>query len=157
LFIVGEVDAIGPLYQVANVVAVPTVVGSGTPIKVLDAFARGLCVSASSFVDQSLGLSAFGFPLNNSASEFAADVLGLLKSSDARQKRAKLAKQFAATRLSTEAYDASWEEAAGLASPSHADVQVRTPPMLEDETPQATILVRSKRGRRIHREAVNAD
>ena len=157
LFIVGEVDAIDPLYQVASVVAVPTVVGSGTPIKVLDAFARGLCVSASSFVDQSLGLSAFGFPLNNSASAFAADILGLLKSSDARQKRAGLAKQFAATRLSTDVYDASWEELAGLASASHADAQVRTVPTPEDEAPQATILARPKRGRRNHQEAVNAD
>ena len=62
LLAIGEVTCLDPLYAMASVVAVPTVTGSGTPIKVLDAFARGLCVSIPKFVDRALGLRYFWIP-----------------------------------------------------------------------------------------------
>ncbi len=114
LFALGEVDVLDPLYRIATVVAVPTSVGTGTPIKVLDAFARGLCVSVSDFVDRSLDLGAYGFPLCAEPHEFAADIRRLLSSEEARRERIALARQFAADQLGTETYDEKWRSLAGL-------------------------------------------
>ena len=114
LLAIGEVASLDPLYAMASVVAVPTVTGSGTPIKVLDAFARGLCVSIPKFVDRALGLSALGFPMTDTPAEFGADILTLLRSPKARQDRIGLARRFADTHLSEASYDAKWAELAGL-------------------------------------------
>jgi len=114
LFALGEVDVLDPLYRIARVVAVPTSVGTGTPIKVLDAFARGLCVSVSDFVDRALDLGACGFPMSAEPHEFAADIRMLLTSEDARRERIALAQKFAADQLGTETYDAKWRSLAGL-------------------------------------------
>jgi hypothetical protein len=114
LMAIGEVASLDPLYAMASVVAVPTVTGSGTPIKVLDAFARGLCVSIPKFVDRALGLTALGFPMTDTPAEFGADILTLLRSPKARQDRIGLARRFAETRLSPAIYDAKWAELAGL-------------------------------------------
>jgi hypothetical protein len=101
------------------VVAVPTSFGTGTPIKVLDAFARGLCVSVSDFVDRALDLSGYGFPMCAEAHEFAADIRSLLVSEEARRERIALAQKFAADQLGPETYDAKWRSLAGLpAEPS---------------------------------------
>jgi glycosyltransferase involved in cell wall biosynthesis len=114
LFALGEVEALDPLYRIARVVAVPTSVGTGTPIKVLDAFARGLCVSVSDFVDRALDLSAYGFPICAAPHVFAADILGLLMSEEARRDRIALAQEFAADWLSPAKYDAKWRSLADL-------------------------------------------
>jgi glycosyltransferase involved in cell wall biosynthesis len=114
LFALGEVDVLDPLYRIARVVAVPTSVGTGTPIKVLDAFARGLCVSVSDFVDRALDLGAYGFPMCTEPHEFAADIRKLLSSEEARLERIALAQEFAADQLGTETYDAKWRSLAGL-------------------------------------------
>ena len=116
LFALGEVDVLDPLYRIATVVAVPTSVGTGTPIKVLDAFARGLCVSVSDFVDRSLDLGAYGFPMCGEPREFAADIRKLLSSEEARHERIALAREFAADQLGPETYDAKWRSFAGLAA-----------------------------------------
>ena len=114
LLAIGEVASLDPLYAMASVVAVPTVTGSGTPIKVLDAFARGLCVSIPKFVDRALGLSALGFPMTDTPAEFGADILTLLRSPKARQDRIGLARAIPETHLSEATYDAKWAELAGL-------------------------------------------
>jgi hypothetical protein len=116
LFALGEVEALDPLYRIASVVAVPTSVGTGTPIKLLDAFARGLCVSVSDFVDRALDLAAYGFPMCATPHEFAADIRKLLSSEEARCERIALARQFAADQLGPETYDAKWRSLAGLAA-----------------------------------------
>jgi glycosyltransferase involved in cell wall biosynthesis len=114
---VGEVQALEPLYRMARVVAVPTTVGSGTPIKVLDAFARGLCVSVSSFVDRALDLDAYAFPMAADAQGFAADIRMLLASEEARESRIELARRFSADHLQPSTYDAKWCRLAGLEAP----------------------------------------
>jgi Glycosyl transferases group 1 len=157
LFVVGEVETLDPLYRIADVVVIPTIVGSGTPIKILDAFARGLCVSVSSFVDRSLGLSGHGFPLNRSPNDFAVDILALLQSPDARQKRAHLARKFAEKQLSTDIYDANWEKLAGLTSAAHTGDHERSLPISGAKVQQVAVLGRPKRGRRAEREDMNAD
>jgi glycosyltransferase involved in cell wall biosynthesis len=161
LFALGEVERLDCLYKMASVVAAPILTGSGTPIKVLDAFARGLCVSVSSFVDRALGLSSIGFPMADEPSDFAADILGLLKSPKARQERIGLAKQFAEAHLSTAVYDAKWEEMAGLgASPPRADQsgssQVPEAPAAggKDAVPPLKV---AKARRRAKKEFVSAD
>jgi hypothetical protein len=129
LFVLGEVDFVDPLYEVVRVVAVPTASGSGTPIKMLDALSRGLCISVSDFVDRALGLSAYGFPLATSARAFAADILMLLSSREARAERIALAQKFAGEQLAVAVYDARWRSLAGLrpANPSGPDVEPATP------------------------------
>ncbi len=114
LLAVGEVDVLDPLYRIARVVAVPTSVGTGTPIKMLDALARGLCVSVSDFVDRALDLAAYGFPMCAEPHEFAADIRELLTSEEARRERIALAEEFAADQLRPEIYDAKWRSLAGL-------------------------------------------
>jgi glycosyltransferase involved in cell wall biosynthesis len=114
LFALGEVDVLDPLYRIARVVAVPTAVGTGTPIKALDALARGLCVSVSDFVDRALDLGAYGFPMCAEPHEFAADIRELLTSEEARRERIALAREFAAEQLRPETYDAKWRSLAGL-------------------------------------------
>ncbi len=114
LFALGEVDFVDPLYEVVRVVAVPTASGSGAPIKMLDALARGVCISASAFVDRALNLSALGFPLVTSPRAFAADILMLLSSREARAERMTMAQKFASERLGAEVYDAKWRVLAGL-------------------------------------------
>jgi hypothetical protein len=76
--------------------------GSDAPIKMLDALARGVCVSVSEFVDRALNLSAYGLPLAASPRAFAADILTLLSSREARAERIALAQQFAREQLGTE-------------------------------------------------------
>jgi hypothetical protein len=114
LFALGEVDVLDPLYRIARVVAVPTSVGTGTPIKALDALARGLCVSVSDFVDRALDLAAYGFPMCAEPHEFAADIRELLTSEEARLERIALAEEFAADQLGPQTYDAKWRSLAGL-------------------------------------------
>jgi hypothetical protein len=114
LFALGEVDVLDPLYRIARVVAVPTSVGTGTPIKALDALARGLCVSVSDFVDRALDLAAYGFPMCAEPHEFAADIRELLTSEEARLERITLAEEFAADQLGPQTYDAKWRSLAGL-------------------------------------------
>jgi glycosyltransferase involved in cell wall biosynthesis len=116
LFALGEVEALDPLYRIAGVVAVPTSVGTGTPIKVLDAFARGLCVSVSNFVDRALDLRAYGFPMCAEPREFATDIRELLSSQDARRERIALAREFAADQLGVATYDVKWRALAGVAA-----------------------------------------
>jgi glycosyltransferase involved in cell wall biosynthesis len=114
LFVLGEVDFVDPLYEVVRVVAVPTASGSGAPIKMLDALSRGLCVSVSEFVDRALDLSAYGFPLATNPRAFAADILMLLSSREARAERMALAQKFAGEQLAAAVYDAKWRSLAGL-------------------------------------------
>jgi len=130
LFALGEVDVLDPLYRIARVVAVPTSVGTGTPIKVLDAFARGLCVSVSDFVDRALDLGAYGFPMSAEPHEFAADIRMLLTSEDARRERISLAQEFAADQLGTETYDAKWRSLSGLPA-EWGGVEERPAPIAE--------------------------
>jgi glycosyltransferase involved in cell wall biosynthesis len=113
-FALGEVESLEPLYQTATVVVVPTVVGTGTPIKALDGLARGLCLSLPKFVDRALGLSEFGFPSANNPNEFGRDILELLRSEDARRARRSLAKKYAENFLSRETYDAKWRSMANV-------------------------------------------
>ena len=129
LFALGEVEILDPLYRIASVVAVPTSVGTGTPIKVLDAFARGLCVSVSDFVDRSLNLGAYGFPMCAEPHEFAADIRKLLSSEEARHERIALARQFAADQLGPETYDAKWRSLAGLTAQSGVVDELSAPGM----------------------------
>ena len=157
LFVVGEVESLDSLYRLAEVVVVPTVVGTGTPIKILDALARGLCISMPGFVDRSLGLGAFGFPLNNSESDFAADILDLLKSPEARQKRASLAKRFAKTHLTIDAYDASWKELAGLSPAKPVGLPSATEPPIRAKTQKFPVPTRNKRARGADQEGLDAD
>ncbi|MDG3442657.1 glycosyltransferase [Nitrospirillum amazonense] len=103
-----EVEVLDPLYKIARVVAAPVVVGTGTPIKVLDALAHGLCTTISSFIDSALDLSGHGFPLCDTAEDFAKDILHLLKSEEARNARRALARAFAERHLTAEAYDREW-------------------------------------------------
>ena len=109
-----EVDSLTPLYRIATVVAAPVITGTGTPIKVLDALARGLCLTVSSFVDSALGLSEHGFPLCQTPDQFAADIVKLLQSDEARAQRRALARSFAAQYLTEEAYARSWCEMIGM-------------------------------------------
>jgi glycosyltransferase involved in cell wall biosynthesis len=109
-----EVESLDPLYKVAQVIAIPTAVGSGTPIKILDAFARGLVVSSTNFVDQSLGLRAYGFPMASDSQSFARDIQDLLSSAEARERRREIAVRFAHEQLSIEGYDAKWRRLAGF-------------------------------------------
>jgi glycosyltransferase involved in cell wall biosynthesis len=127
LFALGEVEVLDPLYRIASVVAVPTSVGTGTPIKVLDAFARGLCVSASNFVDRALDLRAYGFPMCAEPHEFAADIRELLSSQDARRERIALAQEFAADQLGAATYDTKWRALAGLAADRGVIGEMSTP------------------------------
>ena len=60
-----------------------------------------------------LGLSAYGFPLMTDASAFAADIVSLLASREARAERMALAREFAAAELTSEVYDAKWRSLAG--------------------------------------------
>jgi hypothetical protein len=134
LLVLGEVENLDPLYRLASVVAIPTTTGSGTPIKVLDAFARGLCVSVPKFTDRALGLGAFGFPMTDEPSEFAADILGLLKSAEEREVRIELAKQFASTHLTADVYDAKWEELTGVGPRKQPAAQLDATYILEERT-----------------------
>jgi glycosyltransferase involved in cell wall biosynthesis len=126
-FAVGEVETLDPLYRIASVVAVPTSVGTGTPIKVLDAFAQGLCVSASNFVDRALDLRAYGFPMCAEPREFAADIRKLLSSPDARRERIAIAQEFAADWLSPAKYDAKWRSLADLPAEPRAIEETSLP------------------------------
>ena len=114
IIVVGEVQALDPLYRIARVVVVPTSIGTGTPIKLLDALARGLCVSVTSFVGQALDLRAYGFPMAADAPTFAADIRTLLASEDARRERIELANRFSADHLSPAVYDAKWRALAAI-------------------------------------------
>jgi hypothetical protein len=124
LLVLGEVDFVDPLYEVVRVVAVPTSSGSGAPIKMLDALSRGVCISVSEFVDRALNLSAFGFPLVTSPRAFAADILTLLSSREARAERIGLAKKYASEQLGTEIYDAKWRTLVGLPPTAPAGLPV---------------------------------
>ena len=105
-----EVDYLEPLYSAARVVSCPVIGGAGTPIKILDALARGLCVSVSDFVDQAIRLSDFGFPLAATAIDFAEDIIRLLEFEEARAERICLAKKFADEYLSPSGYDEAWKK-----------------------------------------------
>lgn len=108
VLLLGEMERLDGLYRVARVVAAPVITGTGTPIKVLDAFALGLCLSVSSFVDRALNLSGEGFPMCSTAADFADDIRALLASEGAREKRRELGLAFGKRYLSAAAYDAEW-------------------------------------------------
>lgn len=114
LFVCGAVECLDPLYRVSGVAAVPSSIGTGTPIKVLDALARGMCLSVTKFIDQSIQLSDWGFPTAENALDFAADIRSLLRSPEARQERIALAKRFAGAQLDPAVYDAKWCALAGV-------------------------------------------
>ncbi|MEA1649033.1 glycosyltransferase [Nitrospirillum sp. BR 11164] len=123
-----EVESLDPLYKVARVIAAPVMVGTGTPIKVLDALAHGLCATISSFIDDALDLSGNGFPLCDTADDFASDILHLLGSEEARAGRRALAQAFADRYLTNEAYDREWLDMVnGPAAPREHRAEPATP------------------------------
>ncbi len=117
-----EVEDLEPFYRSTAIVAAPVIVGTGTPIKVLDALAYGCCATVSRFIDRALDLSAYGFPLCTLAEDFSDDILRLLASPEAREERKALARRFAAEHLTTEAYDREWKQ---LVRPKDGDGAVR--------------------------------
>ena len=117
MLLLGDVERLDPLYRAATTVVAPVWAGAGTPIKVLDALARGHCLSTTRFVDAALGLSDWGFPLAANARDMANDISTLLASPEARARRRALARQFAAENLAQDVIDAKLSVAAGLVRP----------------------------------------
>ena len=123
MLLLGDVERLDPLYRAATIVVAPVWAGAGTPIKVLDALARGHCLSTTRFVDAALGLSDAGFPLAASARDMASDITALLASPEKRAARRALARRFAAENLARDVIDAKLMVAAGLAR----DVEIVAP------------------------------
>jgi hypothetical protein len=74
-------------------------------------------VSSTNFVDQSLGLRAYGFPMATDLQTFARDIQNLLSSEDAREQRREIAIKFAHKQLGDDRYDAKWRRLANLPVP----------------------------------------
>ena len=104
-----RVPRLDPHYDNARLVALPIIAGAGVPIKVLDAFARAKPFSLMAFSAKALGLPA-EFPVCQSASAMAADIVRLLGDADLRNDRAELGRRFYNENASRTVYIAKWRD-----------------------------------------------
>lgn len=130
----GVASDLSPYYAAATVVVLPIVSGAGVPIKVLDAFRRGLAFSLTDFPAAAMNLPA-DFPLARSGSEMAADIAGLLKSSQARRERATRGQDFYVAHASRNAYFRAWDK---VLTSIGLDASGDIPDPLDDVPPVAT-------------------
>ncbi|QIF80623.1 glycosyltransferase [Brevundimonas sp. 'scallop'] len=104
----GWVPCLDKYYAKSRIAVLPIVAGAGVPIKVLDAFARGVPFSLTEFPREAIGLPA-DFPTCHGAVAMGADIASLLSSGEARRERAKLGRQFYETFASRSSYFRSWD------------------------------------------------
>ena len=126
--VAGRVPDIAPFYDRAALAVLPIVAGAGVPIKVLDAFARGMPFVVSDFPAEAMQFDA-SIPTAASAWDMAEQILRCLRDPAERARRRAAALAFVAARASRDSFYARWDAAiAALAAPAPA---VAAAPALE--------------------------
>lgn len=107
ILLTGAVPKVGPYLRAATVAVVPLMFGTGVKNKVLEAFAAGTPVVATSVADVGMGAAAAdAMRVADEPNRFAAEVLNLIASPELRQQQAEAAKTFAMTHYSSSAVEA---------------------------------------------------
>lgn len=105
----GWVEDLREHYSATRIVALPIVAGAGVPIKVLDAFSRGLPFSMMDFPAPAMGLPA-DFPVSRNAIEMAEDIILLLKNPAKAAIRARKGLDFYRVTASQQRYIEAWDK-----------------------------------------------
>ena len=111
-FVTGFVDDLASWYRAATVFVSPMLVAGGLLQKVVDAMALGVPVVATSVCNHGLGATPGEHLLTaDTAEDFAAAVLALLRDPEARARLGSAGQRFIQTRYDTETAIAEWEAA----------------------------------------------
>lgn len=111
-FVTGFVDDLAPWYRAATVFVSPLLVAGGLLQKVVDAMAFGVPVVATSVCNHGLGATPGEHLLTaDTAEDFAAAVLALLRDPQARARLGSAGQRFIQTHYDVEAAIAQWEAA----------------------------------------------
>jgi len=103
IFVTGEVEDVTPYYQRATIALAPLRAGSGSRLKILEAMALGRPVVSTSIGAEGLHLEPERHLLvADSAWDFAAAVVRLIKSPDVRRSLAEAAREFVEARYNWE-------------------------------------------------------
>jgi Glycosyl transferases group 1 len=110
LYAVGFVDCIDDFFARSTVLVIPDPPGStGTSIKAIDAFARGCCFASTAAGMRGVTLGDTGLAPSNDPAALALDIVGLLRSRDARRSRAAAALRLYELNFSKAAYSEAWD------------------------------------------------
>lgn len=110
LFVTGFVDDLTPWYQAATLFVSPMLVAGGLLQKVMDAMAMGTPVVATSVCNHGIGAEPGKHLLTaNSAQEFAALTVDLLRNPAMRQRLAEAGQRFIRERYDSESAIDNWE------------------------------------------------
>lgn len=111
-FVTGFVDDLAPWYRVATVFVSPMLVAGGLLQKVVDAMAFGAPVVATSVCNHGLGAMPGEHLLTaDTAEDFAAAVLALLRDPEARTRLGSAGQRFIQTHYDVETAIAQWDMA----------------------------------------------
>ncbi|WP_353861937.1 glycosyltransferase [Azospirillum formosense] len=131
VFPIGRVETLAPLYAAARVVLLPMRSGAGSPIKTLESLSHGKPVVATSAAMRGLRFNRAEFPLFDDTAGYAARILELLRSPEARRTAGE-----AAWRISRDnGNDGLYESR--LAAVMRSALGDRTPGLLPVEPPSA--------------------
>ena len=111
-FVTGFVDDLAPWYRAATVFVSPMLVAGGLLQKVVDAMAFGVPVVATSVCNHGLGATPGEHLLTaDTAEDFAAAVLALLRDPEARTRLGSAGQRFIQTHYDVETAIAQWDMA----------------------------------------------
>ena len=111
-FVTGFVDDLAPWYRAATVFVSPMLVAGGLLQKVVDAMAFGVPVVATSVCNHGLGATPGEHLLTaDTAEDFAAAVLALLRDPEARTRLGSAGQRFIQTHYDVETAIAHWDMA----------------------------------------------
>ena len=113
----GFVDRLEDFFGRSKVLALGDHQGSGVSIKAIDAIRFGRAFTATSAGMRGLSLDALAYRPSDTAAGFAADLIALLQSAEARSHRANLAREIYAHNISLAAYGENWRAIVEYASP----------------------------------------
>lgn len=114
-FLADQIDYVGwaedlrEYYSATRIVALPVIAGAGVPIKILDAFSRGLPFSMMDFPAAAMGLPA-DFPVSRNAIEMAEDIILLLKDPAKAAIRGRKGLDFYRVTASEQRYFEAWDK-----------------------------------------------
>ncbi len=122
VIVTGFVPDVRPLIQRSSVFVVPTRVGSGIRVKILEALALGKAVVSTSIGCEGIeGLvDGYNILLADEPQDFADAVVGLLRDRDRRQSLGEAGRELVANRY-------TWQEVARAFAAIYQEVKARTP------------------------------
>lgn len=110
VFLLGRCRLVEPILRVSRACPLPVVVGSGSPIKAIPAFAVNGAVTVTEQIDRAFGLTDYGIPAFIEPREFADDIWALLGDDEHRKDRCARARKYVDENLTIDGYVKFWEE-----------------------------------------------